>query len=77
MKKAFILAALIGFWTGAAFAAVPPYPAWTTPPTGAEIFICWQGGVTKNCQVNQVTGPVASNNAALSSLAHTSSAAVT
>lgn len=48
-----ILCALVLLCAHPALAAVPPYPAATTPLTGNELLICFQGGVTKTCTTGQ------------------------
>ena len=58
MIRALVLACLISLFGGLACAVTPPYPSAATPLTGTEVVICWQGGVTKNCTVTNLTDQV-------------------
>jgi hypothetical protein len=56
MTKAFILACLIAFCGTVACAVTPPYPAAAVPGSPNDVVVCWQGGVTKNCLVGNISG---------------------
>lgn len=54
MIRILILTGLIVAFATTAYAVTPPYPSPTLPLTGAEITICFQGGVTKNCTTSEI-----------------------